>query len=41
MCRELISDFGPGAWVIIPAADGAPMKVQVLDLLRAKYRRDR
>jgi hypothetical protein len=27
--------------VIIPAADGALMKVKALDLLPAKYRRDR
>jgi cytidine deaminase len=41
MCRELISDFGPEAWVIIPAADGGLTKVPVLDLLPAKYGRDR
>ena len=39
MCRELISDFGPEAWVVIPAADGTPMRVPVLDLLPVKYSR--
>jgi cytidine deaminase len=37
MCRELISDFGGDAWVIVPSAGGAPGKVPVLDLLPAKY----
>jgi len=41
MCRELISDFGPEAWVIIPTDRGAPVKVRVLDLLPAKYRSNR
>jgi cytidine deaminase len=39
MCRELISDFGPNAWIIIPSAEGPPAKVAVLDLLPAKYTR--
>lgn len=39
MCRELISDFGPDAWVIMPAAEGALSRVPVLDLLPAKYAR--
>jgi cytidine deaminase len=41
MCRELISDFGPDAWVILPSADGSLTKVGVLDLLPAKYSRQR
>jgi cytidine deaminase len=41
MCRELISDFGPDAWVIMPSAEGPPVKVGVLDLLPAKYSRRR
>jgi cytidine deaminase len=40
MCRELISDFGLDAWVIIPSAGGVPRKVAVLDLLPAKYARE-
>jgi cytidine deaminase len=39
MCRELISDFGPDAWVILPSVAGPPEKVPVLDLLPAKYAR--
>jgi hypothetical protein len=39
MCRELISDFGLDAWVIIPSVDGPPRKVAVLDLLPEKYTR--
>jgi cytidine deaminase len=41
MCRELISDFGPDAWVILPSAGGSLAKVGVLDLLPAKYSRQR
>lgn len=41
MCRELISDFGPGAWVIMPSGGGSLEKVGVLDLLPAKYSRER
>lgn len=37
MCRELISDFGPDAWVIVPSAGGSTAKVRVLDLLPVKY----
>jgi hypothetical protein len=33
MCRELISDIGLDAWVIIPSTDGQPRTVPVLDLL--------
>jgi cytidine deaminase len=40
MCRELISDFGPGAWVIVPSAAGSPGKVRVLDLLPLRYTRE-
>lgn len=39
MCRELISDFGPDAWVILSAGNGPSTKVPVLDLLPAKYTR--
>ena len=39
MCRELISDFGPDAWVILPSAEGALGRVPVLDLLPAKSAR--
>ncbi|MEA2243802.1 MAG: cytidine deaminase [Solirubrobacteraceae bacterium] len=39
MCRELISDFGLDAWVIIPSVDGPPRKVVVLDLLPERYTR--
>jgi len=36
MCRELISDYSPGADVIIPL-DGKPAKCNVMDLLPLKY----
>jgi cytidine deaminase len=39
MCRELISDFGLDAWVIIPSVDGPPREVAVLDLLPEMYTR--
>lgn len=39
MCRELISDYGPQADVILPGENGALMKVPVLSLLPAKYTR--
>ncbi len=39
MCRELISDYGPRAWVIMPRSGGAAAKVAVLDLLPSKYTR--
>jgi cytidine deaminase len=38
MCSELLSDFGPDAWVILPSADGSLVKVGVLDLLPASTR---
>ena len=41
MCRELISDFGPDAWVIMPSAEGPPVRIAVMDLLPAKYSRRR
>lgn len=37
MCRELISDYSPGADVIIPL-DGGVAKCNVMDLLPVKYR---
>jgi cytidine deaminase len=39
MCRELISDYGLDARVIVPSVQGPPRKVAVLDLLPAKYAR--
>lgn len=39
MCRELISDYSPGAKVIVPGRDG-PAIVEVLDLLPNKYTRE-
>ena len=39
MCRELISDYGPNAKVIIPR-DGKPVAVPVGELLPDKYSRD-
>jgi len=39
MCRELISDFGPDAWVILSAGASGATKVSVHDLLPAKYAR--
>ena len=38
MCRELISDFSPDAYVII-LRSGQPVSVPVLDLLPDKYSR--
>lgn len=40
MCRELISDYGPQAEVILPNENGSLVKVAVLSLLPAKYTRD-
>jgi cytidine deaminase len=37
MCRELISDYSPGADVIIPL-DGGVAKCNVMELLPVKYR---
>ncbi len=39
MCREMISDYAPGAWVIMPGDDGASVKQPILDLLPGKYQR--
>lgn len=39
MCRELISDYAPGAAVIVPGAAGLE-RVPVLDLLPNKYTRE-
>jgi cytidine deaminase len=39
MCRELISDYGPDAQVIIPRG-GQPVKVPIADLLPDKYVRE-
>ncbi len=38
MCRELITDYGPQAWVIVPGAHGAE-KVLIAELLPNKYTR--
>ena len=38
MCRELISDYGPQARVIVPGIDG-PVKVTIQELLPNKYTR--
>ena len=38
MCRELISDYSPEAWVIIPGDEGK-YKSRVLDLLPNNYLR--
>lgn len=38
MCRELISDYGPNAMVIVPGKNG-PVKVPVQELLPNKYTR--
>ncbi len=40
MCRELISDYGPDAKVII-VRQGEPVKVPVLELLPDKYSREK
>ncbi len=40
MCREMISDYGPHAEVIVLDETGSLVKVPVLDLLPAKYTRD-
>lgn len=37
MCRELISDYSPGAQVIVPGADG-PVVTTISSLLPNKYR---
>jgi hypothetical protein len=38
ICRELITDYGPQAWVIVPGAHGAE-KVLIAELLPNKYTR--
>lgn len=39
MCREMISDYAPAAWVIVPDEGGATVKRCILDLLPGKYQR--
>jgi cytidine deaminase len=39
ICREMLTDFAPGAAVILAREDGGLERVQVEDLLPAKYRR--
>ena len=39
MCREMISDYAPGASVIMPGDEDAPVKRPILDLLPGKYQR--
>ena len=36
MCRELISDYGPQARVIVPGYDG-PVKMTIQELIPVKY----
>lgn len=38
MCREMLSDYSPGALVIVPSAEGV-RKVSIGDLLPCKYAR--
>jgi cytidine deaminase len=38
MCREMISDYAPGAQVIMPGPDGATVKL-VSELLPDRYKR--
>jgi cytidine deaminase len=38
MCRELISDYGPGARVIYPDHEGNVVWAPIEDLLPAKWR---
>lgn len=40
MCRELIADYAPRAWVIVPSDDGE-QAVPIAELLPNKYRRRR
>ena len=37
MCREMISDYSPQAFVVVPSSGGSVLKVPVLDLLPIKY----
>lgn len=39
ICREMLTDFAPGAAVILAGEDGGLERVPVEDLLPAKYRR--
>jgi cytidine deaminase len=38
-CREMISDYSPGARVIVPGSDGRGIAVSAGELLPYKYRR--
>ena len=38
-CREMLTDFDAGAWVIVPAGDGALLRVPVRSLLPLPYQR--
>jgi cytidine deaminase len=38
-CREMITDYAPDALVIVPGADGAPVKLPIATLLPLPYRR--
>jgi cytidine deaminase len=38
-CREMLTDFDAGAWVIVPAGDGALWRVPVRSLLPLPYQR--
>jgi cytidine deaminase len=38
MCRELISDYGPGARVLYPDDEGNVVSAPIEDLLPAKWR---
>lgn len=39
MCREMLSDYAPGAYVIVPRADGRLVRRRALDLLPEKWHR--
>jgi len=39
MCREMISDYSPEAYVIVPGDDGKCSRRPILSLLPGKYRR--
>jgi cytidine deaminase len=39
ICREMISDYSPNAYVIVPGDDGKCMRRPILSLLPSKYRR--
>ena len=38
-CREMIADYAPGAEVIVPGPDGAPLKLPIATLLPLPYQR--